>query len=123
MPSELTEPHEDYLERIYELFLEKKWVRPIDVAARLGISPASVTRMLQKLAAAGYLEVEKYRGFIMTPKGEAVGQRVQNKHKILEEFLRKIGVSETVVQQDVERLEHHVSSETLQKIAEFTNKQ
>lgn len=123
MSNQLSEPHEDYLERIYELFTEKEFVRAVDVAERLGISSASVTKMLQKLANEGYLTVEKYRGFVMTQKGKLAGSRIQKRHQILESFLRSLGVSETVVQKDVEGLEHHISQETLEKIEQLVKRQ
>jgi len=60
---------EDYLERIMELMDEKGYARVVDIAARLGISQASVTNMVQKLDAEGLIKYEKYRGLVLTPSG------------------------------------------------------
>ena len=42
-----------------------------DIAQQLRIAPASVTSMVQKMAKAGLLNYERYRGLTLTPTGEA----------------------------------------------------
>jgi len=54
-PMTLTQPHEDYLERIWELLDEKGYARVTDMAEKLNVSPASVTMMLKKLETSGHV--------------------------------------------------------------------
>ena len=61
---------EDYLERIHELIEEKGYARVVDIASSLRVKQASVTSMVQKLAELGYLNYEKYRGLVLTEKGD-----------------------------------------------------
>ena len=68
----LSEPNEDYLERIAELIGEKGYARVSDMAEKLMIKPASVTKMIQRLEELGYVKREPYRGFILTIKGKKV---------------------------------------------------
>lgn len=108
---------EDYLERIYQLMQDKGYARVVDIADLLNVQSPSVTRMVQKLADEGFLEYEKYRGIVLTPKGEHLGKSVKRRHKTLAEFLRLIGVTdETTVFKDVEGIEHHVSPATMEAI-------
>ncbi len=93
---------EDYLERIYQLIDEKGYARVSDIAEGLEVHPSSVTKMIQKLDKDEYLVYEKYRGLILTSKGKKIGKRLVDRHQLLEEFLRLIGVEESRIYQDVE---------------------
>ena len=107
---------EDYLERIYQLIEEKGYARVSDIAEALEVHPSSVTKMIQKLDKDKYLVYERYRGLILTPKGKKMGKRLVDRHALLEEFLRMIGVSEDVIYQDVEGIEHHLSWDSITSI-------
>ena len=109
----ITEPHEDYLERICELLDEKGYARVTDIATRLNVKPASVTMMLQKLEQAGFIILEKYRGFRLTAKGKGVGKKISNRHQVLYKFLKLLSLPEDVINHDIEGLEHHLSNKTL----------
>jgi len=109
---------EDYLERIYELMQEKGYARVSDIASSLDVQPPSVTRMIQRLGEADFVQYEKYRGVVLTQKGEDLGRQIKNRHQALEDFLRMIGVDdESIVQKDVEGIEHHVSPQTMECIS------
>lgn len=107
---------EDYLERIQELIDAKGYARAVDIAMSLGISQASVTNMVKRLDAEGFVKHERYRGLILTEEGVAIARAVSARHRILTEFLRLLGVSEAEVERDVEGMEHHLSSASLSAI-------
>ena len=111
---------EDYLERILELIDSKGYARVIDIATALKISQASVTNMVQRLDAEGLLKYEKYRGLILTSAGKKLARRIAQRHKLLTEFLRSLGVDDRVIDHDVEGMEHHISPSTLRAIAALT---
>ena len=111
---------EDYLERILELINSKGYARVIDIAGALRISQASVTNMVQRLDAEGLLKYEKYRGLILTAAGKKLARRIAQRHKLLTEFLRLLGVDDRVIHHDVEGMEHHISPSTLRAIAAVT---
>jgi Mn-dependent DtxR family transcriptional regulator len=104
---------EDYLERIYKLIDEKGYARVSDIAEGLEVHPSSVTKMIQKLDKDNYLVYEKYRGLILTPKGQKMGKRLVARHDLLEQFLTLIGVSEDTIYKDVEGIEHHLSWDSI----------
>lgn len=109
----LSEANEDYLERIWELLSEKGYARVSDMADKLSIKPASVTKMVQKLEQLGHITREPYRGFTLTALGRKVGKRISRRHVILQEFLTLLGVPKAARQKDIEGLEHHLSDESV----------
>ncbi len=117
----LSEPNEDYLERIAELIGEKGYARVSDMAEKLSIRPASVTKMIQKLEELGYVDREPYRGFVLTTKGKTVGAKIAHRHKVLTSFLTQLGISKTAIERDVEGMEHHLSDETVKALEKLLN--
>ena len=93
---------EDYLEQILNLVTEKGYARVIDIATNLGISQASVSNMVQRLASEGLVSYEKYRGMALTPEGEKIAQAIIQRHEALSEFLRLFGLDELDIHRDVE---------------------
>ena len=112
---------EDYLEKIYELIVGKGYARVSDIAVALSLQPSSVTKMVQKLADAGYIHYERYRGLALTPAGEALGEAMKDRHAMLETFLRIIGVPEETLKRDVEGIEHHCSPATVEALRDLTS--
>lgn len=112
-------PNEDYLERTLELLTEKGYARVSDIAERLGVRPASVTKMLQRLEVQGYLVREPYRGFTLTPKGKNIAVRIRKRHEILKSFLQLLQIPEQVMEKDIDGLEHHLSNETVAALEKF----
>jgi len=104
---------EDYLEQIHNLIEGKGYARVVDIAANLGISQASVTNMIQKLDAEGYLVYERYRGVVLTQEGRKIGQEIARRHEVLTRLLATFGLDAATVHQDVEGMEHHISRQTL----------
>jgi Mn-dependent DtxR family transcriptional regulator len=104
---------EDYLERIYTLIAEKGYARVSDIAEALEVHPSSVTKMVQKLDKDKYLVYEKYRGLVLTSKGKKIGKRLVDRHSLLEQFMRIIGVDESNIYRDVEGIEHHLSWDSI----------
>ena len=110
---------EDYLERIHELIEQKGYARAVDIASSLNVKQASVTVMVQRLAKAGYLKYEKYRGLVMTDEGREVAQRIQNRHATLSRFFSLFGLDPEMQHQDIEGIEHHMSPATVQVLSDL----
>ena len=107
---------EDYLERIYELIELKGYARVSDIATALNLSRPSVSIMVQRLDRLGFVSYEKYRGLTLTAKGLDVARRIQRRHVILTEFFTLLELDRNVIARDVEGIEHHLSSESLEKL-------
>src|SRR6187200_1176377 len=116
-----TDRMEDYLEVIYELIQQKGYATAVDISESLNVSSPSVTKMLQRLDESKYLRYERYRGISLTKEGIAMAENIHEKHSLLVEFLKMIGVDENVANIDAEGIEHHLHSETLKKLQVFIN--
>lgn len=110
---------EDHIEQIYILIEQKGYARVSDIAEALSVLPSSVTKMVQKLDKDGFLIYEKYRGLTLTTKGTKLGKKLVKRHDLLEDFLRLIGVEEENIYGDVEGIEHHLSWNSIDRIADL----
>ena len=109
-----SESTEDHLERIQELVERKGYARVTDIADSLGLSRSAVSNMVRRLAARGFVNYEKYRGFTLTPEGQAVASHIKVRHQTLTQMLDLLGLSPATVREEVEAIEHHLKPETLQ---------
>ena len=114
-----TDAMEDYLEVMYELIQKKGYATTIDIANYLHVSSPSVTKMVKRLDKMGYLIYEKYRGLQLTPDGIAVAKNIHKSHDLLVEFLKMIGIDEEIANRDAEGIEHHLHSQTMEKLEKF----
>jgi DtxR family transcriptional regulator, Mn-dependent transcriptional regulator len=109
--SHFAESIEEYLEAVYRLEHEGPGVTTSGLASSLGIAPASVSGMLKKLAADGYLE-QLGRGEVkLTKKGLEVGVRVLRRHRLAERLLTDVlGMPWDQVHDEACMLEHAISA-------------
>jgi DtxR family Mn-dependent transcriptional regulator len=108
----LSENVEMYLETIYALTENGALARTRDIAHDWHVSPPSATEMVQKLAAAGYVNYEPYRGASLTPAGNEIGRSVIRKHRLLERFLVDVvGVPREQAEEPACSMEHAIPPE------------
>ncbi len=104
---------EDYLKAIKSLVdvvPGEEGVPMQAVAERLGVSGASVTSMVKRLAACDLVVHTPYRAVYTTPRGDAVALEVIRHHRLLELFLvDELGLPWDAVHAEADRLEHHIS--------------
>lgn len=112
---------EDHLERIAELVDHKGYARVSDVAEALGLTLSTVSNMVRRLAARGFLNYEKYRGFSLTSEGRAVAARIKARHETLTELLGLLGLEPKTVEDEVEDIEHHLRPQTLEVLAKLVS--
>lgn len=115
-----TSKMEDYLEVISELVELKGYATPTDISNYMDVRPPSVTKMLRRLNADGYLEYTKYLGLKLTSKGKNIANDIRQKHSDLLEFFDVIGVDSSIANNDVEGIEHHLNPKTMKQIRKFT---
>jgi Mn-dependent DtxR family transcriptional regulator len=84
-----------------------------DIATSLGLSRSAVSNMVRRLAARGFVNYEKYRGFTLTAEGRAVARHIKVRHRTLAELFQLVGLSPETVEEEVEVIEHHLRPETL----------
>ncbi len=120
MRRKVSTSEEDYLEAIHELIEQHGLATTGKVAQSLGVHPSTVTRMLSKLDQQGLAHYVPYSNVTLTKAGEAIGRRIQQRHRVLDEFLQLLGIADPNIRnQDIEGLEHHLSQQTLEAIADL----
>src|ERR671917_181437 len=93
-----------------------------DVAARLLVSPASVSNMFVRLQEMGLAEYERYQGASLTERGRVEALRLVRRHRLIETFLLEhLGYDWEEVHEEAERLEHAVSDGFTERLARFLN--
>jgi DtxR family transcriptional regulator, Mn-dependent transcriptional regulator len=114
-----TEAIEDYAKAIYALGRRGDGtVSTNALADRLGVTPASVSAMVKKLADRGLAEHVPYRGVALTADGRRVALEVLRHHRLLELYLAEhLGVPWDRVHEEAEALEHVLSEYLEERIA------
>lgn len=114
MPTRSTE---DYLKQIYHLQSSGEKTSTGSLASLLGISPASVSEMLGKLSAEGWITNKPYHGFQLTKKGERIAVNLIRKHRLIEVFLQQhLKYEWDEVHSEAEKLEHVISDSFVNKL-------
>jgi DtxR family Mn-dependent transcriptional regulator len=120
-PNPNSESVDNYLKAILLLSgPEENRVTSNVLARRLAVAPASVTNMLQKLAASSppLVEYERHRGVLLSSTGRKRAVEVVRHHRLIETFLYEVldyPIDE--VHEEAERLEHFISERFEERIA------
>ncbi|MDR6784122.1 DtxR family Mn-dependent transcriptional regulator [Pedobacter africanus] len=93
-----------------------------EMAAYLGVKPATATDMLKKLKEKELVTYQKYGKILLTDVGRKKGIAVLRKHRLWETFLyEKLDFSWDEVHEVAEQLEHIQSAKLVDKLEEFLN--
>src|ERR1700683_3691691 len=120
-PNPNSESVDNYLKAILLLSgPEENRVASNALARTLAVAPASVTNMLQKLAASSppLVEYERHRGVLLSAAGRKRAVEVVRHHRLIETFLYEVldyPIDE--VHEEAERLEHFISERFEERIA------
>lgn len=111
---------EDYLKVISQLHQESGSASTNDVALSMGVSAASATNMLKKLAETNLVIYIPYRGVSLTESGEKAALEIVRHHRLLELYLSEaLGVPWDEVHAEAEKLEHVISEELEERISNY----
>jgi DtxR family manganese transport transcriptional regulator len=117
-----TETAEDYVEMIADLIALQGEARVIDLARHFGVSHATVNKIIARLNKEGLVTNRPYRSVFLTEKGQQIADHCKERHEVVFNFLRAIGVDEENAHLDAEGIEHHVSEATLKAFAKISEK-
>lgn len=110
---------ENYLKTIYRLGVDKA-VTTNALADALGVSAASASNMIKKLAAMKLARHSPYRGVELTKAGRKIALEVIRHHRLVETFLADaLGVPWDRVHAEAEKIEHVISEDLEARIADF----
>lgn len=116
----LSDVMEDYLKAIFTL--QEESPPPVStsrIADHLGVTPPTVTSMMEKLEDRGLVTREKYKGVELTQEGRTVALEVIRHHRLLEAYLAEhLDYEWSEVHEEADVLEHHISEEFERRVAE-----
>ena len=115
----IRESAENYLETILVLSLGSATVRSVDIAAELGVSKPSVSVAMKNLREGGYISMDGDLHITLTDSGREIAERMYERHVVLTNWLKSLGVAEPVAARDACRIEHVLSSESFAAIKSF----
>jgi len=118
----LSQTEENYLKNLFNVGGGEKEVGTNELAAYLGVKPASVNDMLKKLKEKKLVDYEKYGKISLTAEGRKKAIEVVRKHRLWETFLYStFDFTWDEVHEVAEQLEHIQSAKLVDKLDEFLN--
>ena len=114
----MQESGEMYLETILVLSKKHNSVRSLDVAEHLGYSKPSVSRAVGILKKDGYIELSADNSLNLTESGRQIAEKIYERHTVLTEVLKMLGVGEETAVRDACKIEHNISDESFEAIKE-----
>lgn len=112
---------EDYLEAIHIVENAKGFCRITDIAEQLSISKASANKAVKNLKQKGFLNHEKYSTITLKESGREIAREVYVKHLALLNFLTQtLKVSPERAEEEACKIEHVISTDTLEKLVEYS---
>jgi Mn-dependent DtxR family transcriptional regulator len=108
-----------YLEYILVLKEKQDTVRAIDIVNISGYSKPSISRALGVLKNNNLINVDNFGHIQLTEEGQKKALKIYERHKVLSDFLIKIGVSDIIAEKDACKIEHVISDETIEALKKF----
>ena len=118
----LTASAEDYLEAALVLNLKGERIKVTSIAAMLDVSKPAATNALNELKDKGLVSKEPYGDITLTCAGKDAAEKVYYRHRLIFDFLSALGVSKEAAENDCCKIEHILSSETVERIKAFMKK-
>ena len=116
------ESAEDYLERILILSEQMEFVRAIDIVNDMGFSKPSVSIAMKKLQMNNYIQISEKGHITLTASGEKIAKRIYERHLVLTQILKDLGVPEEIAKMDACKIEHDLSDQSFDAIKAHINK-
>lgn len=107
---------EDYLEQILIQQEKNGCARSVDIACSLSVTKASVSHATKLLRENGYIHMADDKCITLTETGREIAERMYERHRVLAQFLMRLGVCEEVAFADACKMEHDISAESFAAI-------
>jgi DtxR family Mn-dependent transcriptional regulator len=111
---------QEYVEIIHNIQKNHKVARVKDIASTRGVTRSSVSTILNLLKEKALIEHESYGLVELTEKGEALARALERRHMAIKKFFIEIlGIPTDIADNDACKMEHHISSETMDSLTRF----
>jgi DtxR family transcriptional regulator, Mn-dependent transcriptional regulator len=115
----LNTTEETYIETIDALSRKLGYAAVTDIAKELNVKSPSVTSMLKKLDAHGFVKYTPYRNVVLTQSGKDLAAFLRKRQKPLQAFLTMLGIKAEIAEEDACAIEHILHASTLDKLSKF----
>ncbi len=116
----LSASQEDYLEMIVRLIRSKGAARVRDIADRLSVAKSSVSIALRALSKRDLVHYKPYELVTLTEKGEAMADRILERHRFLSSFLSStLAMDADEAEANACRMEHAAGEEVIERLRAF----
>lgn len=116
MTAQLPQGAQEYLECIFEMEEEGAVILQARLSERLGVTPATVSQAVRKLASDGLIDMDK-RKISLSPRGLEVATPLVRRHRLAERLLTDIlEIPWFRAHEEAHDWEHVISPEVEQKI-------
>ena len=110
---------EDYLEAMLMMREKHGFIRSLDIAEQLGVTKPSVSYAVKRLREGGYITMDEDSLITLTDTGMEIAQRMYIRHKMLTDFLMRIGVDADIAREDACKIEHDISETSFDAICRY----
>ncbi|MEH7237596.1 metal-dependent transcriptional regulator [Bacillus sp. JJ1562] len=110
---------ETYLLEIYANLNEEGFTRVSQLAKSLNVSVPSASKMAKKLKEDGLIEFQRYGMLTLTEKGDQLAKQLALNHEILYRFFQLIKVKDEEIEDEVKKIESHISNDVITKLDAF----
>lgn len=117
----IQESAENYLETILILKNQKGAVRSIDIANEMNFTKPSVSVAMKNLRENGYILVDSDGFITLTDKGMAIAETIYERHTLISDWLKTLGVDSKTAAEDACRIEHVISPASFEAIKRHVN--
>ena len=112
----VNESDENYLETILMLSKKLPVVRSVDIANELDFKKSSVSVAMKNLREKNHITVTDAGFIYLTESGREIAEMIYERHRLLSDWLIRLGVSEETANEDACRMEHVISAESFEAI-------
>ena len=113
---QIHESAENYLETILMLSKKLPVVRSVDIANELDFKKSSVSVAMKNLREKNHITVTDAGFIYLTESGREIAEMTYERHRLLSDWLIRLGVSEETANEDACRMEHVISAESFEAI-------
>ncbi len=111
---------EMYLETIYILEQSHGHAHGVDIAKKLGVSKASVTKAMKQLKEKGLVNKETYGSITLTTEGLELSKRIYYNHQMITKYLEhSLSLTTAVAAENACKMEHIIGEEMLTSIHKY----
>jgi Mn-dependent DtxR family transcriptional regulator len=107
---------EDYVKMIRLLQKKNGTVRSVAIAEAFGVSRPTVSNIVKRLVAEGYITMGDDYSIELTEKGLLLADETIERNRTIRDLLISLGVEQSIAEADACEMEHAVSTQSLEAL-------